>query len=717
MTNIEQRNAAIPESLKLMPHWLTWGVVNDTKVPNGKANDPFTWHSFDRIKHHERIAYVFHESDSFTGIDLDDCIDKDGEFSAFGDEILELFHGKAYAETSPSGTGIKLWVRAKKPPNTRCKHGTMLEVYDSNRFFAVTGDVIGDYDDCRIDATKELHELCDRYLRNVVATQPSPKATFLLPSKSILSERLSEYASRFEPVHEGGRNHAAFNHAGNLRAILDEYGNHPSEEEIIDLMRQWNFTNSPPLDDDELLKVIRSSAHNGTARAIKHHEEQTQAECTLENIEEILANLWPESMERDEDSDEEFCKSIIPDCGLLRGVYDFYSEVCYRHSSVMGLAVAISLCETILGRRVRSQTDMRTNDYNLILAPTGSGKEACESTITKLLMAADASGSLQLPPDIQSGNGLMHAISLQPCSIWVCDEFGKILNAVLDKKGNLHIKNIGSHLLKLYGKASGVYGGAAHSDGVRNKVVQPHLVLLGLSTGSTVFSSVSTEQVSDGLIGRLAIFPVQTRQEAKEDMEIATPDPELVTRIRDWVQFTPGKGNLADLHPEPQVVTMTDEAWQRWKGHGRAIDTRMNEESESRAAVWARVAARSMKLALVHRCARFVSSPTLQSWESTFIEREDIDWGIKLANWLANIACSLVKENTVDTSIVKAKAILLRATAIAPVRATELYKACRSLTAGDFEAAAKELGLTVRVDKSGKGRPVKFYEKGREENE
>jgi hypothetical protein len=228
---------------------------------------------------------------------------------------------------------------------------------------------------------------------------------------------------------------------------------------------------------------------------------------------------------------------------------------------------------------------------------------------------------------------------------------------------------------------------------------------------------VSTEQVSDGLIGRLAIFPVQERQDAKEDPSIAVPSQGLIDRIRAWITFTPGQGNLTDLNPDPQIVRMTEEAWKRWKAHGRAIDTRMREESESRAAVWARVAARSMKLALVHRCARLDNSPALQQWHETQIETIDVDWGIRLANWLANITCSLVRENTVDTSIVKAKALLLRATEKGPVRATDLFKACRSLTAGDFEAAAKELGLSIRVDKSGKGRPIKYYEKQKRIND
>ena len=705
--SIDIRNHNIPPALKSIPNWITWDLRDGVKIPNGKSNDSWTWTNFDRIKNHEKIAYVFALNCPFTGIDVDDGMVDEG-FTPFAVEILELFRGKAYAEISPSGTGIKLWVRAKKPEGYRCKNGN-LEVYDSNRFFTVTGEVLAGFGDIGEDATQELLQLLDKYLKPDVTPKPTPSIyPTVCPSISI-SKRLEEYAETFEPVYEGGRNHKAFNHAGNMRAITDEIGNPPSEDEIIYLLRRWNAANVPPLSDDELLKAIESSARNGSARAAKPPTEQPVYDYSHIDFENL--NL---DFEEDFD-DEEFCLSCIPDSGLLRGVFDFYSEVCYRKSNMMGLAVSLSLCQTILGRRVRSHTDLRTNDYNLIIAPTGSGKEACETTITKLLSAADASNSMLLPPDIQSGNGLMHAISLQPCGIWCCDEFGKILQAILDKKGNLHIKNIGNHLLKLYGKASGVYGGAAHSDGVRNKVVQPHLVLLGLATASTVFSGVGADQVSDGLIGRIAFFPVQDRPPEKESMSIAEPSAELVRAVRSWIEYTPGRGNLNDLFPEPSIVEMTPEALERWKQHRQGIDHKMREESESRAAVWARVAARAMKLALTHRCARLNGMASETDFSLVKIEMQDIAWGIKLANWLARNACSLVQENTVDVELAKARALITEALKHGRVNRAVLLAANRSLTSGGLDAAAKSLGLVKTKEKSGKrGRPPEFYEKPQE---
>jgi hypothetical protein len=446
---------------------------------------------------------------------------------------------------------------------------------------------------------------------------------------------------------------------------------------------------------------------------LEHSDYANEEDFSDIDITGILNQLWgtkeQENADFENDSDEDFCRAMVPDKGLLKNIFDYYLDNSIRSSNIMGMAVALSICETIMGRKVASHTDLRTNDYNLIIAQTSSGKEACESTVSKILDAADPSGQLMFPPNVQSGNGLIHAVAKQPCGIWVCDEFGKTLQAILDKKGNKHLKDIGTNLLTLYGKANSTYGGAAHSDGVRNKIHNPHLVLLGLSTGSTVFSHVSTEQVADGLIGRIAFWPVQERPKRKKRKSIVKPSDELIAGVKSWIDFAPG-GNLGSLNPEAKTIQMSFDANERWDEHESAIDEKMDSESSSRAAVWGRVAARAMKYALIHRMSRLEVTPATCEFSFVLIEIQDVNWGIKLANWLARIACQLIEQNTIDIGKHKAKAILARAVEQGPVNARDLVRAARDLSSGDFAAAAQELGLHIRLDKSG-GRPRKYYEK------
>ncbi len=153
----------IPADLKELPQWVAWncelrgkkdGIARRTKVPidvrsGGKASstDPATWTSFEealaaaRTRGYDGIGFVFTPEDPYCGIDLDDCLDDHGEPVPEAREILKELD--SYAEVSPSGTGVKAFVRASVPcgrgRRTRAEGFGEIEVYDRGRFFTVTG--------------------------------------------------------------------------------------------------------------------------------------------------------------------------------------------------------------------------------------------------------------------------------------------------------------------------------------------------------------------------------------------------------------------------------------------------------------------------------------------------------------------------------------------------------------------------------------------------
>jgi hypothetical protein len=392
----------------------------------------------------------------------------------------------------------------------------------------------------------------------------------------------------------------------------------------------------------------------------------------------------------------EFYEAIMPQDGLIRWVYEYYKVVSQFPSPVMGMATALSFCETIFGRRITSQTDLRTNDYNVVMAPTGSGKEACEATIQKLFAATGF--DLTHPPDVQSGNGLLSMINVKPCGIWVCDEFGKTLESLLDKRSNQHLKQIATHLLKLYGKASTNYGGAAHSAGAKNKTLQPHLCVLGLTTPK-VFSSITADQVDDGLFGRLAFFVCQDRPK----MVISPQEPPseiLVDQVKRWIQWDPKPGNIAE-GPDPALLQMTAEAFERWTDHSGKIRDKMDSEGELRAGVWCRTAARTMKLAMVHRAARLREDPSTTEWGLIKIEKQDIEWAVLLSNFLTRTSCNLLLDDVVDNQhSAAADKILKILRDTESIEARKLYRSHQKFTAAQFHSSAKtleKLGL-IRIE-------------------
>jgi len=94
------------------------------------------------------LGYVFSADDVIMGVDLDDCRDPDsGTIDEWALDVMEMLQN-AYWEVSPSGTGLHALVVGMKPegPNRADvgDSGGHIEVYDSGRYFTVTGQhVVG----------------------------------------------------------------------------------------------------------------------------------------------------------------------------------------------------------------------------------------------------------------------------------------------------------------------------------------------------------------------------------------------------------------------------------------------------------------------------------------------------------------------------------------------------------------------------------------------
>jgi len=172
---------AIPEELRQRTQWVNWkleprpGETKVTKVPysprSGKrasSTRAATWTGFDVAlreyasrKEYSGIGFVFSPADEYTGIDLDKCIDPEtGEVLDWGRRFIDLLN--SYTEVSPSGTGVKVWVRGK-PPGAKHKQTGFgpdgegaVEVYDRARFFTMTGRRLAECPDQVQDRQPEL---------------------------------------------------------------------------------------------------------------------------------------------------------------------------------------------------------------------------------------------------------------------------------------------------------------------------------------------------------------------------------------------------------------------------------------------------------------------------------------------------------------------------------------------------------------------------------
>ncbi len=206
----------IPSALTSRRQWMLWKYETakgkggkPTKVPyqtNGSpaaSNNPATWCSFtEAARAYEQgnagfsgMGFALKDGDGLTGIDLDGCIAvtvdastgfADPETIAFAknergeiaEEIYVKFAGKAYIEISPSGTGLRMFVKGAAPRSGKgsAHNGhNFIEVYDhkSPRYLTITGNAcyVPGEDAGAVepqDAQEELNWLDGKYMTQTV---------------------------------------------------------------------------------------------------------------------------------------------------------------------------------------------------------------------------------------------------------------------------------------------------------------------------------------------------------------------------------------------------------------------------------------------------------------------------------------------------------------------------------------------------------------------
>jgi putative DNA primase/helicase len=174
----------IPDELKALPRWVVWKpepvkdktdewtkVPYNAKRPSSKASTTAsaTWAGFEiahsAYQNGSHVAGVGFVADGkgIVGIDLDKCRDaQTGNLSTEAQILISRF--QSYAEISPSGSGIRIFCKGTLKAGAR-RNG-QVEVYDSGRYFTVTGQqVVGTSPDLH-ERQAELDALVDQLGQN-----------------------------------------------------------------------------------------------------------------------------------------------------------------------------------------------------------------------------------------------------------------------------------------------------------------------------------------------------------------------------------------------------------------------------------------------------------------------------------------------------------------------------------------------------------------------
>jgi hypothetical protein len=154
----------LPEALaplRARRQWICWSYVwNEKKqkwdkpplsahtgrMEKGGATNPENWGTFEQaagtalLMKLAGVGYVLARDDDITGVDLDHCISDSGSYNETAAAVLDF--AETYAEVSPSGEGIRLFIKGKYEGTVIKKDALGIEVYTWGRYLTVTGNQV-----------------------------------------------------------------------------------------------------------------------------------------------------------------------------------------------------------------------------------------------------------------------------------------------------------------------------------------------------------------------------------------------------------------------------------------------------------------------------------------------------------------------------------------------------------------------------------------------
>ncbi len=506
----------IPDEMKSYKQFVCWRAetVNDrlTKVPycpqtgrRASVVDPATWSSFEvaveASKGYNGIGFVFSEYDPYFGIDLDDP-NGDANIQAVQYKIYEQFD--TYAELSPSGRGLHIIGKGHIQSG---KHPHGIGLFCKERYFTMTGNVYRNAPIRHCQALvetlwKEMGANAEAIVQFAgIEQRMSDQEIYDIACQAANGEKFETlWRGEWEQLGYPSQSEADFA----LINIISFYSN--NREQIKRMFRDSNAgrrekASRPHYVDKMITKSFDRNVPPVEIEQIKHVDV-----ATLPTSEQPMINGH-------QSADTFMPKQQYNFPGLLKEVYDFYYNSAPKPIEEVALAGAIGTLAGIIGRAYNvSGTGL--NQYILIVAQTGRGKEAASGGRSKLFTACRSTvpsiAEFIGPAEIASGPALLRKLEEYPCFCSILGEFGLRLKEMANSNANLNQVMLRRVLLDIYNKSgrTDILFGSNYSDKTKNikDIRSPCVTIIGETTPDHLYENFEEGLITEGLIPRFLIF-------------------------------------------------------------------------------------------------------------------------------------------------------------------------------------------------------------------
>jgi hypothetical protein len=413
------------------------------------------------------------------------------------------------------------------------------------------------------------------------------------------------------------------------------------------------------------------------------------------------------TLKRTEDQDI-LHKDFYSPPGFVGDLADFIVDNSKYRQPILALSASLAYTGVLMGRKVATEENTRSNLFIAALARTGHGKESARGIIKRL----DAQLELECfgAEKVTSRAAIERILSWRKSSLFMIDEFGLFMRAIFNENAPKYAVEVMSTFMEVY-TSSGVYYGQdkASREEKRFEIDQPCCAIYGTSTPETFWGSLDSSKVRDGSMNRFTIFNAPYSRPERQRGKILGGFPKKIVDRATYfknMSVRPGKPHedLAEDtgSPEPEIITYTDNAWKKFEALEDYCTDKI-DNSGVHGSMWVRTAEHSKKIALINCVGN-------NKYEIT---SEHAEYGCELMKFLTNSTCNEINKHLADNEyerISKRLERMIRDSSSKGISTTELYKATRFLRNGkhrkevldDLQSAG--LVVCLKDDGSGAGR-------------
>lgn len=539
----------VPDEMKQFQNWVVYGAdktpVNPVTGQMASTIDPNTWGSYEQACEQAHkysypgIGFMLSPFDPYCMIDLDYTTDP--SIIASQEAIFRNFY--SYAEFSPSGKGLHIIIKGEIP---RGRKRNKIEVYSQKRFMIMTGKP---YRNVPIVT-------CQEELRKLYVSLGGNER-----ERAVIEDRVTEVYTD-EEIYDMAAN------AENGQKFVDLWeGNwheyYPDEVHEDDPKKGASCADYALIDilgfySDSKTQITRMFHESALGQRKKAHR-QDYLDWMLDNVfdnklplvdlshfqtesayQVAQMNIQSENPDLGSEKQKKKTPVFTYPPGLVGEIAKYIYEQAPRPVKEIALAGALGFMSGIVGKAYNvSGTGL--NQYYLLLAETGRGKEAMALGIGKIInevkKLSPPSDDFIGPSEIVSSPALVkHLDDGKTSFVSILGEFGLTLKQMTMPNAPGHLVGLRRLLLDLYNKSGNkqVLRPMIYSDKSKSTktIESPAVTLLGESTPNKFYEVLDEGMISEGWLPRWLIIEYRGKRVKKNyKHQDAQPSSKLISDV------------------------------------------------------------------------------------------------------------------------------------------------------------------------------------------